>query len=508
MSKSKIRLLNIPVSIERIPWYWISIFTSLAFMFISIFVNHVTPYRSIFEYGGEYGAVGLALAQGRGFSDPFATGSGATAWVSPLLPVILGSVFFITNFKIISAFWILHSIKIISIGLGIGLIWDVLRKSRSGFAAVYYFWICILFYFYYDEFLNAFHDQWFIFFIISLNFWAWHKRDSLSGQIVLFIALSMAALCNPILWGSLFSIMLVFNQPYFNKLNKETSNRPKTFLAQNSFRTAILISCVLIIGWTARNWTQLHMLAPIKSNAGYEIFQSQFTSKNGLLNTSTVIEHPHNPLSKEHQIYSKLGESTFVNIRRDMAVKSIMDNPSFFFRRITQRFSNAFLFTYSSYDVYDVDPQIRTDDLERLRNAGLVGYIFYRKVWINLNGFNKEVASVLPTLNLANQSLVERDWLRVSAVYSQYLFSFKRIAGGCLIGGLPWIAFLLAILMRRRSVLPSYVFWAGLFTLIYLIPYVLISHYLRYQIPLLGMQAILLTAGTMAILRIPKVFRK
>ena len=43
--------------------------------------------------------------------------------------------------------------------------------------------------------------------------------------------------------------------------------------------------------------------------------------------------------------------------------------------------------------------------------------------------------------------------------------------------------------------------WAGLFLFLYLLPYTLISHYMRYQMPLLGMQAILLTAGTAALLR-------
>lgn len=507
MSKIRIQIVNLLVYVEMIPWYWVTIFTSLAFMLISIFVIHVTPYRSIFEYGGEYGAVGMALAQGRGYSDPFTTGSGATAWVSPLLPVILCCVFFTTSLKIISTFWILHTIKIVAIGLGIGLIWDVLRKSRSGFATVYYFWICLLFYLYNDEFLNAFHDQWFIFFIISLNLWAWHNKASFSGQILLIIALSMAALSNPILWGSLFLVMLIFSLPYFNRPDQETSNRTKTFLAQNSFWTAAIISFALIVGWTARNWTQLHMLAPIKSNAGYEMFQSQLISNNGLFNSSSIIVHPHNPLSEEQPAYLKLGERAFINTRRDLAIKSIVENPSIYFRRVVQRFSNAFLFTYSSYDIYDVDPKIGTDDLERLRKAGLVGYIFYRKVWINLNGFNKEVANALPTLHLTNQSLVERDWLRVSAVYSQYLFSFKRIVAGCLIGGLPWVAFLLAVLMRRRSALPSYVLWVGLFIMIYLSPYVIISHYFRYQIPLIGMQAILLTAGTITILGTPKILK-
>ena len=61
-------------------------------LIISILVKKIDSNSYIIYYGGEYGAVGAALAQGRGFSDPFSIGSGATAWVSPLLPAIIGIV--------------------------------------------------------------------------------------------------------------------------------------------------------------------------------------------------------------------------------------------------------------------------------------------------------------------------------------------------------------------------------------------------------------------------------
>lgn len=74
-------IIKILEHVEKIPWYWISLFTSLILLIISIFVKHVIPYNHVVDYGGEYGAVGMALAQGRSFSDPFLIGSGATAWV-------------------------------------------------------------------------------------------------------------------------------------------------------------------------------------------------------------------------------------------------------------------------------------------------------------------------------------------------------------------------------------------------------------------------------------------
>jgi len=91
------RILNILEQVEKIPWYWVGLFTSLVLLIISILVKKIDSNSYIIYYGGEYGAVGAALAQGRGFSDPFSIGSGATAWVSPLLPAIIGIIFYITS---------------------------------------------------------------------------------------------------------------------------------------------------------------------------------------------------------------------------------------------------------------------------------------------------------------------------------------------------------------------------------------------------------------------------
>ena len=107
------------------------------------------------------------------------------------------------------------------------------------------------------------------------------------------------------------------------------------------------------------------------------------------------------------------------------------------------------------------------------------------------------------SFGLANPQLAQDNWRSMSAGNYWFRFSWDRIIGICLIGGIPWIALLIATLTWGRSDLTPGIWWASLFLLLYLMPYgyVLISRYMRYQISLLGMQAILLTAGTIALLR-------
>jgi hypothetical protein len=496
-------IVNTVARIEKIPWYWIGLFTSLVLLIISILMINYIPDDHRF-FAQEYGAVGAALAQGRGFSDPFSIGSGATAWVSPLLPGIIGLIFYITNFHLTVAYGMLLLIKVFSLGFGAGLIWAVLQKSNRGFALVCYFWMMILFSFHKIGFIYQYHDDWLIFFIISLAFWGWYKQSELRGQIVLIVAFSAAALSNPIVWIAFCILILVYKikaYVHYSESNDLRVSRRESVFSKNALLIAIIISFLFMGGWTVRNWIQLNMFAPVKSNAGYEIFQSQIVSKNGIPNYSTFTKHPINRESNENKVYAEVGETDFVRMRRDMAIQSIAADPGDFSRRVAQRFSNAFLYTALPSNVALVSSKICSDDLERLRKAGFVAYHDHKKLWIDLDDPDNDLKKVLPSIGLTNPQLVEDNWQSMLEGNYWYRFSWEQIIGGCLIGGMPWIALFIAILMRRRSELMPGILWAGFFLLLYLMPYVLISHYMRYQVPLLGMQAILLTAGTLAILR-------
>ena len=47
--------------------------------------------------GAEYDEIAKAIFAGRGFSDPFRTESGPTAWMPPVLPYFLASLYWITD---------------------------------------------------------------------------------------------------------------------------------------------------------------------------------------------------------------------------------------------------------------------------------------------------------------------------------------------------------------------------------------------------------------------------
>ena len=365
--------------------------------------------------GGIWGRGG-GIGPGTRFQRSLCRRDGATAWVSPLLAALIGFVFYLTDLDLSASYWILHSIRMAAIGLGAGLIWAALQDSGRGFASVCYVWIAILLTIHNYYLVYMFHDEWLIFLVISLAFLAWQRRAKTKGQMILLAAFSAAALSHPLLWGALFIPILVFQRAVSaHDTESPASREQRTPVVRNPFWIAIGVSFLLIMGWTLRNWIQLEMFAPIKSNAGFEIYQSQFASKNGVLDYTTFVRHPYNPMSAENQTYRALGETRFLAERRAAALDSILADPLDFGRRVANRFSNAFLFTASPANIARVDPRISRDDFERLHRAGFVEYHFDRKVWIALDDPDKDLTTVLPSLGLADPQLVEDNWRTMKA---------------------------------------------------------------------------------------------
>lgn len=69
---------------------------AFALRFAIIVIGHTYKFRTSdenFGFGWEMGRIGRALAEGRGFSDPFHAATGPTAWEPPLYPFLIAGVF-------------------------------------------------------------------------------------------------------------------------------------------------------------------------------------------------------------------------------------------------------------------------------------------------------------------------------------------------------------------------------------------------------------------------------
>src|SRR5512142_2203003 len=84
--------------------WWSRARTSFFWMFAVAFVlrfgyiliAHTYKFKGLedhFSFGWEMGRIGRAIANGRGFADPFGVPTGPTAWEPPLYPYLIAGIF-------------------------------------------------------------------------------------------------------------------------------------------------------------------------------------------------------------------------------------------------------------------------------------------------------------------------------------------------------------------------------------------------------------------------------
>lgn len=82
--------------------------------------------------GAEYRAIALSLIEGRGFSNPFKKPTGPTAWMAPLLPVLLASFFCLAHGNEQLVVDIVLSLNSITLGLAaLAAIWIGGRRGYT-----------------------------------------------------------------------------------------------------------------------------------------------------------------------------------------------------------------------------------------------------------------------------------------------------------------------------------------------------------------------------------------
>src|SRR5205823_6163517 len=92
------------------------------------------------SFGYEMGRIGRALANGRGFSDPFDMSTGPTAWEPPLYPYVIAGVFKLTGIYTSASALILLSLNCIFSALTCIPIFLIARRCFSEKVAVWTAW--------------------------------------------------------------------------------------------------------------------------------------------------------------------------------------------------------------------------------------------------------------------------------------------------------------------------------------------------------------------------------
>ena len=362
--------------------------------------------------GAEYDSIAHAIVAGRGFSDPFRSASGPTAWMPPVLPYLLAASYFLSDSNREAAVGFLLAIQSLAIFLTAMIV--VRQARRLQHIAVGYVIVVAGLSLNFHELFQRTHDSgWLLMLVNRLWLGVVYMRPRITIK-------------REVIWGG-FGGLCMLSSPVLGMVWMVASVMKLRF-QRTSLLIAICISALTITPWTIRNRVVMGRWIPIKSNGMYELWQSQCADDDGVVDLKLFREHPwaHNGLQRAE--YVKVGEIAFIAEKGKLATAAIANQPLDFITRILNRSEAALIY----YPLFQFKELYRGD-----------GWPL----------FIKRIAFPLPLL-------------------------------GCFI-----------ILILRRPRMESAISTAMMIWILTLLPYILISYYERYAIPLIGMKLLIVLYG-------------
>ena len=184
--------------------------------------------------------------------------------------------------------------------------------------------------------------------------------------------------------------------------------------------------------------------------------------------------------------YIKQGEIKFVLQHEELGRIALKKDRNNFVSRMLRRFSNAFVYTRNSSDlVAGSFAGISDETLALLEKHSLLknGY------WLVPELSESEIQDRLQQFSIGEQEQVVLSWSTAKQQLESYNSSIHTKARALLMSLFPFIALLIGLTFKsiRRS--PVFLIAVAVY-LVYLSPYVAVSHYMRYQYPLAALQIV------------------
>ena len=429
---------------------------------------------TIFYFGAEYDCIAQSLLQNGTFSDPFCMDTGPTAWMPPFLVYLIYAIYFIAGVKTSLAIAISLTIKFSFLSLtayNLLKLLDLIKLSKYYILAIIVFSTYIVLFKY--NFLNQFHDIWismYLFSIIILLFIHYIKNKIFKIQYLIILGL-LLPISSPILTFSYYSTFTVILVYMF--LSKKESFAFKYLLLSGTLSVAVLLI------WSYRNYMIFNKFIPVKSNLWFDFYQANVYDSDGVVSRSTFFQYLPGVENQSSKLYKELGEINFIKYHEKRS-KNYLNNhlSKDFLIKVKNRLLNSVFYTSSSEDLLYINiNKINTSDYELLKdNHFIINNAFV------LNELDNEKIKTLKNLNLIEYETVLNQWQIAKINNQKENHSFINVFKGLTLSSIPIITFLLIIIIFKKENL-GYLFL--IVSTSYLLPYIVISHYIRYQLPLI-----------------------
>jgi hypothetical protein len=284
------------------------------------------------ELGHEYFNIARSLAEGEGFAHPFPGRTGPTAWMPPLLPMLLGGLWWMcggNRTAVLVLVLIVQTLVLIATGLlTLLLARQTTRHVGPGVVAALFIAVLLL---NFRDCFQANGDRWITLLVLDLMIagFVWgHPLSSLPRAACWGCLGGVFALISPVAafaWGILSLVIGVRQRAWICLL------------------VMFLAAALMLTPWTLRNYLVFGRWIPVKSNLPYELYQAQCLQSEGILQAQAMGLHPYQRSSRERRLYEALGEAAYLDRKAEQFREAVRANPLDFLDRVAARFLGATL---------------------------------------------------------------------------------------------------------------------------------------------------------------------
>ena len=276
--------------------------------------------------GAEYFKIATALYAGRGYSDPFGAGTGATAWMPPLLPLfewLVLETYGGNRDAPRNAMIITQTAAFIFTGL---LVLFAARRTAPAVPSPLLLPLMAA------ALAARFH----------LSFQQTHDTGlvMIALDLVLIGAVWGGALesrWRKALWGIVGGLVMLANPIVGVCWGVVTLGEAARLRSLRSAILSVTVAAAVMSPWVVRNAVVFHRFIPVKSNLAYELYQSQVHTSDGRLTSKVFGTHPNSRSTAERIEYSQKGEMAFLDAKRTAFWATVRENPRLFAWKIWNR---------------------------------------------------------------------------------------------------------------------------------------------------------------------------
>jgi 4-amino-4-deoxy-L-arabinose transferase-like glycosyltransferase len=330
-------------------WSILAIALALRTVFACYYVHGRAEHAlGVIPFLSEPGNIAHSLVIGQGFSSPFLVNTGATAWMAPVYPAILGGIFRVLGIYTYHSFLAAVGLNIVCASLVCVPIFRIGTRIGGLAVGAGAAWLWAIFP---NAILIPVESMWdacLSALLLSLILWATLSlAESRSTRAWLGYGFlwGFALITNPSL-GSVLPIFLGwagFRSGRSAEVKSKSSNW--AWIKRPALSLAVAVLCC--VPWTIRNYAVFRALVPVRSGMGLSLW---------LGNNADAEQRPVgflHPISSsiERERYIELGEIGYMRMKKDEAVGYMVSHPG----RVLSLAATRFVSFWSGGTAHPVD---------------------------------------------------------------------------------------------------------------------------------------------------------